>query len=325
MSVDGWSDDGSGRLICADPGGGGGPFISTVFLGYPWPLPQPASPALPSFTPGVGDFSIEVWVRRKFGNNPGNDEQFWSGLLINDVPSSFPNVAGAIRWGADDGDAIQIWFSRIPPAGTIAFITTCTMAELEGWTHMSVNFDRDLNMELFRDNRSEGATSIAALAGAMGAMEVSPLASDHAFPAHDPSIKALGNYAAFPVMIGPFAIHNRLLTSAERQDSFDRRTVQDLGSATTKCRYEWQQFEGETGWDNDTTHMLYTHKFGLSVPGAFPFGAPGTVKALDSSGNNLHWTLPTQATAEDYESFLSVFTAEEGKWPMCFGVDAEFR
>lgn len=323
MSVDGWSELGTSDMICVDPGG---TFVSSVFLGYPWPHPQPADPVMPSVTIGASDFSIECWVRKKFGNNPGEDEQFWTGLLANDVPSSFPNPAACFRWGPLESSAIQLWFARVPGTAPIAMISTALMSELTVWHHLVGNFDRDGNMELFRDNVSEGATSIAAQAGAQAATEIHALTSDHAFNAHNDDPTATGDYAAFPVMIGPMAIHNRLMTAVEREASLTGKTVQNFGSAITLARYEWRDFEGETGWDSGMERMMSGHKFGLSVPGAIPFGAPGTVTARDSSGNNRHWILPTQATVEDYEARVqAVFAAESGHWPLCFGVDLEFR
>lgn len=322
MPVDGWVQ--TSDLLCVDPGEN---FISSAYLGHPWPLPQPASPAFPSITVGSSDLSIEVWARKKVGNSPGQDEQFWTGIFQNDVPSSFPNIGAAIRWTSLDAQPVQLWFARVPgDVSTIAMISTALWSEFDDWTHVVGNYDRDGNMELFRNNISEGFTSMVAQAGAQAACEVHALTSDHAFPTQGtPDITSLSNYSAFPLMVGPMAIHNRLMTAAERQASLEQRTVQNFGSSVTFIRFDWKEFGGETGWDSDMARMADGHKFGLAVPGSIPLGASGTVTARDSSGNNRHWTLPTLATPEAYAARVAFVAVESGTWPIAFGADGEIR
>jgi hypothetical protein len=283
---------------------------------------------MPSITLGTSSFAIELWARKKFGNSPGNDEQFWTGLLLEDPAGglAFPFQGAAIRWGTLDTMALQLWFARVPGTATITLVTTCLMSELTGWTHIVMEGTRAGVMELFRNNVSEGSVSIAAQSASQAATEVHVLTSDHVFAAHAPELSELSNYAVFPVVVGPFAIHARIMTAAERQDSISNRTVQNFGSATTFIRYEWKEFQGHSGWDSGQERLQNGHKFGLASPGAIPLGVSGAVTARDSSGNNRHWTLPTLATEAAYAARIApVYAAENGTWPLAFGADPEFR
>jgi hypothetical protein len=298
--------------------------IPSVFLGLPWVHPQPASPVFPSVTIGTSDFSIECWVRKRFGNSPGADEQYWTGLLVNDAPSGFPDIGAVIRWGGSlESGAIQLIFARVPGGAEITLVSTALLSELQNWTHICANFDRDLNMTLFRNNVNEGSTSIAAQAAAQGATEVHALTADHSFPFHNTDITTWSGISIFPVMVGPFAIHNRLLTAAERQESIENRRVQNLGSSVTLVYYTWHAIEGATGWDTNLAHMMNGHRVALQVPGGAPLGASGTVFVRDGSGNDRHWILPTST---DYSTFQDpLFVAEVGVYKFAFGGDVAFR
>jgi hypothetical protein len=270
-------------------------------------------------TIGTSDFSIECWVRKRLGNSPGEDEQFWTGLLVNDVPSSFPDIGGGFRWANAETEPVQLWFARVPGTSPIQLISTALMSELQEWTHFCGNFARAGNMEIFRNNVSEGTASIAAQSGSQGATEIHPLTSDHAFPYHGTDITDWASIAIFPIMMGPFAIHNRLLTAAERQDSIQNRRVQNLGSSVTYVYYSWHSVAGADGWDTDLDHMLFGHRVGLQVPGGAPKGTSGSVFVRDGSGNDRHFVLPTET---DYSTRVqATFAAENGTYPFALGGD----
>jgi hypothetical protein len=277
---------------------------------------------MPSITVGTSDLSIEVWVRKKLGNSPGADEQFWTGLMVNGG-GDLPDPGAAIRWNDAETQAIQVWFARVPGTSPITLISTALMSELQQWTHFCANFDRDGNMELFRNNTSEGTTSIAAQSASQGATEVHALTGDHATAYHSTDFTDWTGISIFPVMVGPFAIHNRLLTAAERQESIQNSRVQNLGASVTLVYYTWHSIEGATSWDTNLDRMLNGQRAGLQVPGGAPIGASGDVFVRDGSGNDLHWTLPTET---DYSTRVQdTFTAENGTYPFAFGGDVVFR
>lgn len=324
----GWDSDGSERLFCLNPPGGDN-LIPSVFLGMPWQKPQPPTVDNPAITIGASDFSMEVWALRRFGNSPGDDEQFWTGILRNDptlpVSSDFPDVHAAIRWTNND-DSVQAWFSKNPlPSGPDAPIIIGAMfpSRRGHWTYYCVNYDRDGNMECFIDTESKGTASIAAQAGAVASAKVHALTADHAFNFHNPVAFDLSNIAVFPVMVGPFAVHNRLLTATERDASFKSQTVQNLGSSVTYLHFNWHHIEGATGWDTDLDRMMTGHREGLQVPGGAPQGDVGTVFVRDESGNDRHWILPTAADYSTRDAGL--FSDEDFTYPIAFGGDVTFR
>jgi len=328
MSVNGWSEEGTPRLICVDPPGGtSNSMVPNVFLGMPWPSPQPASPAMPTVSIGTADFSIEFWARQKYGGSPGSDEQFWTGLMINDpdAPSSnFPEMAAAIRW-TDSDLSNQLWFCQDPGNGTILKITSGILATRRGvWNHYCLNFDRDGNMSCFIDNEAKGTpAAISTQQSSIGAQQVHALTSDHAFPIHAASIDVdAATYSIFPVIIGPFAVHLQLMTAAQRELSYRYKTVQSFGASVTKILFGWRDFTGQTAWDMNADHAAFGHLVGQSVPLGSPLGTNATVKVLDLSGNVNHWTIPTET---DYTTRTeSVFTDENGTFAVAFGADPFF-
>lgn len=324
MAVDGWAPDGTPRLICLDPPGGDGSvsnFVPNVFLGYPWPLVQPASPAMPSITPGTSDFSLELWARRKLGNSPGEDEQFWSGILENNSGNGFPSPIACIRWttSVDDISGVFDALGTGAPSSITAFAAP---RRLGLWSHYALNFDRDGNMEIFIDAESRVTKDISAQGDSVVG-EVHALTSSHTFVHHNSTFASWSAVSVFPVMVGPFAIHNRLMTNAEIQDSFRNYKVQNISSVSL-INFDWRKIEDETGWDLDWDNMMLGHKAGLSVPAAAPQGAVGTVTVRDQSGNGNHWALQTVADYTTYDS-TGFSDAEDGKWPFSLGADPFFR
>lgn len=328
MSVNGWSEEGTPRLVCVDPPGGtSNSMVPNVYLGMPWPSPQPASPAMPTVSIGTSDFSIEFWARQKYGGSPGSDDQFWTGIMINDpdAPSSnFPEICAAIRW-TDSDLSNQLWFSDDPGNTAAITITSSILATRRGvWNHWCLNFDRDGNMSCYIDNEVKGTpAAITAQQGSIAAQEVHALTSDHAFAIHATSIDIDdGSYSVFPVIIGPFAVHKRLMTAAEREASYRYKTVQSFGAATTLIQFGWRDLTGQTAWDMNSAHAAYGHLVGQAVPIGSPLGTNATVKVLDLSGNANHWTIPTET---DYTTRTeSVFTAENGTFAVAFGADPFF-
>lgn len=329
MAVDGWSDQGTPRIICLSPPGGdanargGGPrgFNSNVFLGYPWSQTQPPVPALPSITPGVGDFSLEVWGRRKFGSS--NDDQFVTGIVEDN--GGLPVIIAVISWDTSPLDTVRAQFDALG-AGLPSLLGTGSQSptRLGRWSHYVVNFDRSANMELFIDTESKEAVDISAQADSVTG-EVHALTADHVDPYHGTSFTDwVGDDAVFPVIIGPLAIHNRLLTNDEIQDSYRNRRVQNI-SGVGLINFDWRRIEGQTGWDTDWSRMMLGHKVALPVPAAAPQGAATTITVRDQSGSGNHWTIPSVADYTTYDApTIGGTEIEDGVWPMPFGADPFF-
>ena len=323
MAVDGWSPDGTPRLFCGTTPGGGGDveFIPNVFLGYPWSQTQPPSPSLPSITPGTSDFSLEVWARRKLGSSI--DDQFVTGIMEDN--SGLPVIIAVISWDTSPADTVRAQFDALG-AGVPSLISTGSQSptRLGRWSHYVANFDRNANMELFIDTDSKETVSISAQADSVTG-EVHALTADHVDPYHGTSFSGWPEEDnIFPVIIGPMAIHNRLMTNAEIQDSYRNRKVQNISNVSF-INFDWRKIEGQTGWDTDWSRMMLGHKFALPVPAGAPQGAAGTVSVRDQSGSGNHWTIPSVADYLLYDApTINGTEIEDGLWPMPFGVDPFF-
>jgi hypothetical protein len=322
MSVDGWSEGGgTPRLFCLDPPGGDGgaesSFHPNVFLGYRWPV-QPASPAMVTVAPGAGDFSFEIWGLVK----PGNlavDGEYVSGI----VNAATERVMASIGWSAATGSVIAS-FSALGLALPGPIETAFHLPDRVGlWNHFAVNFDRDGNMELFIDTVSKETIDISAQADAVTG-ELHPLTIIRSTdPFHDTTLppQDFGDLNSWPVVVGPVAIHDRLMTTAEIEDSFHNKKVQTI-TGTSLVTFNWSDIKRETGWDTNWDNMMWGFRNGLHIPAAAPQGPVGTVFVVDTSGNRNDWTLPTVADYTTYDAFIA---SEDGYWPIAFGADPFFR
>jgi hypothetical protein len=301
----GWDTrDGSRRIQCNSVGVEGS-FKPKVFCGR---VPWPGAGQAPTVAIGAGDLSYEVWARRKFGNSPGSDFFFFSGIVGDASWQAAMNFHAGddlvdARFDEDfDRLGIDTIFNQGPEASSL-------------WSHYAVNCDRDGNMELFIDVESKGTVDISAQNSDLGSVEVHPLVGEGALYGNDAvfEFEAWTQYTILPVMVGPFAVHNRLLTTAEMEDSYRFRKVNSLGSGTTLVLYDWDIVD-ETGWDFDVTHLYWGIRAGLAIPYAMPTGTAARV--LDKSGNENHWTLPGAAS----------YGATRATWAtVAFGTDPFFR
>ena len=153
--------------------------------------------------------------------------------------------------------------------------------------------------------------------------EFHALAGSHIDSYHQAAFSSSG-VPIFPVIVGPVAMHSRLMTNAEIQDSYRNRKVQNISSVSF-INFDWRKIEGQTGWDTDWSRMMLGHKYGLPVAAGAPQGAATTVSVRDQSGSGNHWTIPTIADYADYNApTIGGTEIEDGLWPMPFGVDPFF-
>jgi len=308
-----WTDpQGTGRFICLEPPGGDGDGTGmhpNVYCGMPWPLPQPESPAMPSVTIGTSDLAIEVWALRKIGNSPGEDEQFWTGLLVNGS-GDIPDYAAVFRWNVAAGNT-QAHFNGTPGTGAGFSLGAYTPTRPGLWHHFAINCDRSGNMEFFIDGDSQGTVDISADVGdSIPAADFHPLTSDN-IALHDGAVDDWTAYPIFPVIVGPVAVHKRLLTAAELRNSYQFRTTQNISTANTAARFNFTDVEGEDDWDMNADHVINGIRAAIPCPIGVPRGTAGTVKILDSSGNENHLLLPVRSSYGT--TFDSDFEQEAGE------------
>jgi hypothetical protein len=159
-----------------------------------------------------------------------------------------------------------------------------------------VNFDRDGNMELWRDgvendnvainNTNLGTMAFASWVGADndGGTGWEEWHDD------DPTE---WDFKHFNGIIGPVAAHaGSLLTAAQMRESIERRYVR-LGP-TTALLLDWRSPREVQGWDGDRTHIIRGISDYATNPIAAPEGTDGTIIVPDLSGNGNDWLLTTR-------------------------------
>ncbi len=311
----GWDQGGTPRLICADPSEN---IVANVFIGEsPWRGATP-SPTPPAIDLGTTDHSIEFWVKWKFGNSPGDDLFFYSMFLRHS--GGFGRSQFGIQWltGAPN------FTVAINGVGSIPNISA---GQTGVWGHYCLNMDRSADLEVFINNVSEGTDDISGSAAVdLGSSDFYPLiyeeplklATNQGF-ADGPNTWA--SNAISPVILGPIAVHNRLMTAAEREASRVSVGVQDFGSSVTLLRYNWD-VSGETGWDRDLAHILNAFRVGASTPMAAPTGTEPDVIVVDQSGNGNHYPL---AVASSYPATgANVTEVAANKASVALGSDTFF-
>ncbi len=326
MAVDGWSSEGTPRLICSDPPGGDGgdggdgtaSFTPNVLLGFASGyLEGSPNPYVSSVNMGTADFSMEMWSLRKYVASPGNTATFDLSGIHRDATGSATAVA-TLTWN-HNGSTVVATF-RPPSAATVSF--SAAISVLGHWEHYAVNYDRDGNMELFINAVSAGTASIAALSAN------TILGTVHPYSQVSVTLNgAFNNWSPIAITsqeVGPFAIHSRLMTQAEMENSYRNKKVQNIASVSTLVYY-WDKIERETGWDVDMDNLMLAYKAGLKVPAASPEGVLGTVIVPDQSGNGNNWPLSTAADYSSRGAGTGYSTAGAGKWAVAFGSDPFFR
>lgn len=316
----GWDPGGSSRLICAQIGAGSGAAAGpedmepNAFIGEgPWRGATP-SPTPPSVALSTTDWSIEWWAKWKYGDAPDGDFRWMSFFLYDDTGTASRRLG--VRW---DHNAPTFDIS-VGTGGSVGFINNVASDQIGVWNHHCINVDRSANLEVFVANASKGTDDIsAASATDLGTNDFFPLIYEGTDNADLDSANGLTATSICPVVIGPIAFHNRLMTAAERELSRVGRTVQDLTSSVTIIRYNWE-VSGESGWDTDLGHMLNSYRIGASMPLGAPTGTEPDVIVVDKSGNGNHSPIPAAASYSD--EGLTAPAVADNKAAVAFGIDS---
>jgi hypothetical protein len=172
---------------------------------------------------------------------------------------------------------------------------------IPSWNHHVVNYDRDGNMELYRNGVDVGAFGPFAINNAnLGTMAFAALVgADNDvnlewFDWHDADLTEW-DFGHFNGIIGPVAVHTgagSLLTVAQMRASMERRYVNLL--ATTAVLFDWRSPRLVSGWDGDRTHIIRGISDWATNPIAAPEGVDGTIVVPDLSGNGNDWILTTR-------------------------------
>lgn len=290
----GYDSDGHLKLRCVGP-----PddeidgFYPTAFAGAVWQFDE-----FPTYALGVNDFSIETWMSWCQGNgSPGADILTWVGMMGNTLGSI--HYGGAFRIRADQF-TFTGRFNDSPPGGVFAGPVTMP----PGWHYGVLNFDRSGNLEVFFD--TVGGTTVAINANDMGTMSMvwgcsSILNARNAAIDSNLDDTNWWNGCVARWWIGPTALHNRLLTSAEISDSFFGRKVQNL-SGVTQILWDPKNIEGHTGWETRAEYIAGHMRGGLHLPFGAPTGTYGTVIIPDTSGNGNNLPLPVAASYQNAQT-----------------------
>ena len=286
----GYDEEGVEELVCVEPSGGAD-FLPTAMCAV-----AVQGDEAPLITFGVAHFSMEIWLKWAQGyDSPGNTIWCMAGAM-NVKPPPFPNLIL-------DGAALAVYPNTYEVAARYdntflsSGVSTALITTPLGWNHHVLNYDRAGNLSLYTNNAVSGAVAIDA--NAMAAALIWPYVSTEI---HDRS-SSMGNNDVFPfsasrVWAGPFAMHNRLLTAAEINNSFRNRRVQNI-SGVTQIILDPRDIEGQTGWETREDYICGMNKGLLHLPFGAPFGTYGDVIIPDSSGNGRDFLLPVAASYQD--------------------------
>jgi len=242
---------------------------------------------------GVSNFSYEFWTARKVITFYPEPPYWTTGFC--EISGPFL-LAEANFFAAATPPWAIAWY-RNPPGPALAEVQVLNV-DVTKWVHVALNYDRAANLEIYLNGVLSDTDPIDA--NDMGTS---------CFFAHSLSRNGPGNcsddrnditsFAPAHVVIGPIAMHMRLLTPAEIRDSVRGKRVQNFGTPNTRICWDWRLIERLDGnpvdWDFDDTHI--TDAFWVGLDGramGSPLGAAGTVRIPDLSGSNNHLVLPTQ-------------------------------
>lgn len=323
----GWDDGGAfvdlatSRLICggnAGCGGGAGDcldalggtgktgFRPNVLVGH---CPLDTTP--PEIAFGLNDVSLEYWHCWKVYSTDGTIYSFdMTGLVRMPTPfTSDPALAMYCNWGG----IFDPWMisgdfdpDRVVPGGA----TGTLRAVPGGWSHVAANADRSGNMTVYvnaqlvdtfainalaaENNNNDPGRLYARVAGDSGAGGPGAVAPTR----YNGTLEDVTTYHHSRYMVGPIALHRRLMTAAEIRESYRGKRVQNFGAAGTYACWYWQDVErpdlDAVCWDFVEDHTHHATLIGVVGRGiGMPVGAAGTIRVPDLSGSGNHWVLPT--------------------------------
>jgi hypothetical protein len=294
----GYDPGGTERLLCAEVGdaessGECGEGFPSTFLGLA--AFKDVTPTPPALALGTSDFSIEVWA--KVRDTSDNILVMYTGFQVDDPTFARRTVAG-FNWALGSsvtGVFDNRGFMEEPPATLTGFVNTTHIAPLRlgRWDHYVLNFDRDALLTAYVNGTARVNVSIISENGDLGTQGFWPLnPSGGLDPGGGPSVGLDDptNRRPANIVMGPIATHNRLLTTAEMQESYQSRRVQII-PGVTQIAYNWE-VEGEDCWEYDIDRQLDTFRGNDQLVVGAPVGTDGDVFVRDQSGNERHWVLP---------------------------------
>ncbi len=283
------------ELLCVEPPGAD--FLPTAMCAVV--VEGDDAPSLPF---GVAGFSMEVWLKWEEGNDsPGSDIAGWLGALdpVGGPPLTNTQHGAALRVSSTDYTVRAHYDETLSGLGGGAG-TGATGLE---WKHYVLNYDRSGNLEVFVDTTSEATFAINA--NNFPACQIWPYISGElderaAAMANNDDADWFGNIVS-RMWQGPMAVHNRLLTAAEIQESLNLRRVQNI-SGVTQILWDPRNIEGHTGWEIREDYICSLDRGLLHFPFGAPQGTYGTVVLPDSSGNGNDFNLPVAASYQDEQT-----------------------
>lgn len=304
----GFSEEGTERLLCGAPPSAatvpvGSGFKSNIFYGAGNHLGQ----GLDDLTYTVeipinaGDFSVEWWWLAFWGSAAPNSDvptemRFIRPIAGGGGAGQFRHYAVIIN--ATSGQRWRSNYRDVEYGGAANSNMACHPDVYPiGWQHYCVNFDRSGNMEAYVSGIAGATAAISAtdlnnLNFCIGASYIG--SSTSGYGSTQDTTPEDWNFTHCYGAWGPFAIHNRLLTVAEMQESALNRRVNNLGAAVTLCCYDWTNPTYITGWDSTALNVPLGFRYmpqqrGMSF--AAPTGTAGVPVEWDLSGNNRHYPL----------------------------------
>lgn len=288
----GYDEEGIDELVCVEPPAGDD-FLPTAMCAA-----VVEGDEGPSLTLGAGDFSIETWLKWAQGDDsPGADVTCWLGVFDITAPGGVANHGAAMRV-SPASYTVQARYNDTPGIG--AGSTHISGAISPGWRHYVMNYDRSGNLDLYIDATLDG--SVAINANALAAMNVFPYISleldlRSAAMANNDAANWYDNIVS-RMWQGPMAIHNRLLTTTEIEESYREQRVQNI-SGVTQIMWDPREVTGHTGWEQRSDYICSLDRGLLHLPFGAPKGTYGTVVIPDSSGNGRDFSVPVASSYQD--------------------------
>ncbi|HUW96272.1 MAG TPA: hypothetical protein VMW58_10840 [Anaerolineae bacterium] len=313
----GYNEAGAEELLCIDPGED---FLPTAMCAS-----VVQGDEAPSLTFGVADFSIEVWLKWAQGNDsPGADVTCWLGAMaVNGAGNALSDYGAALRV-SPDVFTMRAFFDDA--LGGVGVNVTTGVVGMD-WKHLVLNYDRagPAELEVFIDSTSVGTVAINA--NAIAACPVWPYVSVEldARAANMPNNDDADWFGAIVSRVwqGPMAVHGRLLTDAEINDSYREHRVQNI-AGVTEILWDPRNIEGHTGWEVREDYICSLDRGLLHLPFGAPEGVYGTVVLPDSSGNGNDFSLPVAETYGNANTATDTL-GNGGRARCCFIADPWWR
>lgn len=313
----GYDEKGMEDLICVGPPGGEEEFLPTAFYSGSF-----AGDEFPTYDFGVADFSFEVWVKWCQGNDsPGADVTTWFGAFDVTAPGGTMYYGGGVA--VNPGAYNAACFYNSTPGVGIGVHSGYQTIPL-GWSYLAFNFDRSGNLDHYINGVQVGLQPAIDLVN-VGTLSFAPNVSAEldlrtAVMLNNDANNWYDNIIS-RIWTGRMAMHNRLLTTAEIQDSYSNQRVQNI-SGVTKIMWDPREVTGHTGWETRPDYLASLMRGGLHLPWGAPLGTYGTVVIPDLSGNGNDLPLPV---ASAYQAEQTAGLGVGSRARCCFIADPWWR